>query len=173
MIRWGRLAFLLTPLVLIWAGRIFPGPGHSSAIETAGTAAVGARVDVANVSTSFWRLSADFRPCRHGPGPPHDQSMSRSEPCDFKLQPKPLFWKKFIVDQAEILGIRTGTPEKHRGPCPSGKKKKPVSAITKTRQGTFRRRRKENLKDAYDPKNLVAPENLASYQKAIWPNGTE
>ena len=59
MIRWGRLAFLLTPLILIWAGtHFFLDRGIKSAIETAGTTAVGARVDVANVRTRFWGLSA-------------------------------------------------------------------------------------------------------------------
>lgn len=166
MIRWGRLALVVTPLVFLWAGaHFFLDRGIQSAIETAGTAAVGARVDVANVSTSFWHLTAEVKGLAvTDPDNPMTNAIEIGT-LRFHLQPKPLFWKKFIVEQAEILGIRTGTPRKTSGAIKK-KEKKPASATEKLAREAAGAA-KENLKEAYDPKKLVSPENLASYRKAI------
>ncbi len=167
MIRWGRLALLLTPLVLVWAGtHFFLDRGIRQAIQTAGTAAVGARVDVAGVSTRFWRLSATVRGLAvTDPEEPMTNAVEIGA-LRFKLEPKPLFWRKFIVETAEISNIRTGTPRRTSGALPekaksSAPKEKP-SAVSKVAADAW-----GNLKDAYDPKKLVSPENLASYRKAI------
>ncbi|MBK8575036.1 MAG: TIGR03545 family protein [Elusimicrobia bacterium] len=168
MIRWGRLAFLLTPLLLIWAGaHFFLDRGIRRAIETAGSAAVGARVDVAGVRTSFWRLSATISGLAVTDPDQPMTNLVEIGTLRLKLQLKPLFWKKFIVDRAEILGIRTGTSRKSSGALPqrTAKKEKP-SALTETAK-ELSGAAVANLKDAYDPQKLVAPENLASYQKAL------
>jgi uncharacterized protein (TIGR03546 family) len=116
MIRWGRLAVLLTPIVLIWAGtHFFLDRTIKNAIETVGTKAVGAKVDVGNVSTSFWRLSAKISDLAVTDP---DQPMTNAveiKALRLKAQLKPLFWKKVIVERAEITGIRTGTPRKRSG----------------------------------------------------------
>ncbi len=168
MIRWGRFALLVTPLVLIWAGtHFFLDRGIKSAIQSAGTSAVGARVDVTDVSTSFWRLSATIRGLAVTDP---DQPMTNSVEIGtmrLNLQLKPLFWKKFIIDRAEILDIRTGTPRKTSGALPVRlKEEKSPSALTE-KSKEMAKAGVENLKEAYDPKKLVSPENLASYQKAL------
>jgi uncharacterized protein (TIGR03545 family) len=169
MIRWGRLAFLLTPLILIWAGtHFFLDRGIKSAIETAGTTAVGARVDVANVRTRFWRLSATVNGLAvTDPDHPMTNSIDIGT-IRMNVQLKPLFWKKVIIDQAEILNVRTGTPRKSSGALPkkNPSTKEPPSAIEEKAK-ELASASLENLKEAYDPTKLVAPENLASYQKAL------
>lgn len=168
MIRWGRLTILVTPLVLIWAGtHFFLDRGIKTAIQTAGTAAVGARVDVSGVRTSFWRMSATLSGLAvTDPDLPMTNAVEIGT-LRLKLQLKPLFWKKFIIDQAEILNIRTGTPRKTSGALPVKTKQEdePSALVEKSRE--MANAGLENLKDAYDPKKLVSPENLASYQKAL------
>ena len=167
MIRWGRLAVLLTPIVLIWAGtHFFLDRTIKNAIETVGTKAVGAKVDVGNVSTSFWRLSAKISDLAVTDP---DQPMTNAveiKALRLKAQLKPLFWKKVIVERAEITGIRTGTPRKRSGAIAvSDTPKEAPSAVEDTAK-EIASSAVSNLKDAYDPKKLVSPENLASYQKA-------
>ncbi len=168
MIRWGRLAVLLTPIVLIWAGtRFFLDRGIKNAVESVGTKAVGAKVDVGNVSTSFWRLSAEISDLAVTDP---DQPMTNAveiKTLRLKAQLKPLFWNKVIVDRAEITGIRTGTPRKKSGAITVSKpaKEETPSAVAETAK-KIGSAAVANLKDAYDPKKLVSPENLASYQKA-------
>lgn len=168
MIRWGRLAILVTPLVLIWAGtHFFLDRGIKTAIQSTGAAAVGARVDVSSVRTSFWRLSATVNGLAvTNPDEPMTNSVEIGT-MRLKLQLKPLFWKKFIIDQAEILNIRTDTPRKTSGALPVKTKKKedPSALVEKSKE--IANAGLENLKDAYDPQKLVSPENLASYQKAL------
>jgi uncharacterized protein (TIGR03545 family) len=168
MIRWGRLAFLLTPLLLIWAGaHFFLDRGIRTAIQTVGTAAVGARVDVAGVSTHFWRLSATISGLAvTDPDNPMTNAVE-IEALRLKLQFKPLFWKKFIVDHAEISGIRTGTPRKRSGALPRRAAKNEKPSVVRETATAISDAAVGNLKDSYDPKKLVAPENLASYQKAL------
>ena len=167
MIRWGRLALIVVPLALVWAGtHFFLDRGIKSAIQSAGSAAVGARVDVGGVSTSFWRLSATVRNLAvTDPNAPMTNAVEIGT-LRLKLQLKPLFWKKIIVDQAEILGIKTGTPRKSSGALPkkAPTKEEPSAIAEKAKDAAGAGL--ENLKEAYDPKKLVSPDNLASYQKA-------
>ena len=166
MIRWGRLAIVAIPVALVWAGaHFFLDRSITSAIESAGTAAVGARVDVGHVSTSFWHLTAAVKGLAvTDPDNPMTNAIE-IETLRFHLQPTPLFWKKIVVERAEILGIRSGTPRKTSGALKKKEKQPPSAAEKLAREaaGTA----KANLKEAYDPKKLVSPENLASYQKAI------
>jgi uncharacterized protein (TIGR03545 family) len=166
MIRWGRLSMIIAPLFLIWAGtHYFLDRGMKSAIQIAGTAAVGARVDVAEVSTSFWRLTAQIEGLAvTDPDAPMTNAVE-IKTLLLHLQPKPLLWKKIIVERAEILGIRTGTPRKTSGALPK-KEKAPASAVEKMAREAAETAA-GNMKEAYDPKKLIAPENLASYRKAI------
>ncbi len=168
MIRWGRFAFLITPLALIWAGtHFFLDRSIRDAIQSAGTAAVGARVEVADVSTRFWQLSATVRGLAvTDPDQPMTNAIEIGT-LRLKLQLKPLFWKKFIVDQAEVLNIRTGTPRKTSGALPVEIKKEETPSVLAEKSKDLAKAGMDNLKEAYDPKKLVSPENLASYQKAL------
>jgi uncharacterized protein (TIGR03545 family) len=166
VIRWGRLSLIVAPVLLIWVGaHYFLDRGIKRTLEIAGTAAVGARVDVADVSTSFWRLTVAIRGLAvTDPDHPMTNSIEIGT-LRLHLQPKPLFWKKMIVERAEILGIRTGTPRKTSGALKK-KEKQPPSATEKLARETAETA-KGNLKEAYDPKKLISPENLLSYRKAI------
>lgn len=168
MIRWGRLAVLLTPIVLIWVGtHFFLDRTIKNAIETVGTKAVGAKVDVGNVNTSFWRLSAKISDLAvTDPDEPMTNAVEIKS-LRLKAGAKPLFWKKVIVERAEIVGIRTGTPRKRSGAIAvSDTPKEAPSAVEETAK-KIASSAVANLKDAYDPEKLVLPENLASYQKAL------
>jgi uncharacterized protein (TIGR03545 family) len=168
MIRWGRLAVLLTPIVLIWAGtRFFLDGAIKQAIESVGTKIVGAQVDVRDVSTRFWDLSATISGL--AVTDPDEPMTNAVEIKSLRLKAllKPLFWNKVIVDRAEITGIRTGTPRKKSGAITVLKpaKEETPSAMAETAK-KIGSAAVANIKDAYDPKKLVSPETLASYQKA-------
>lgn len=164
MIRWGRLAVLLTPLVIIWAGtHFFLDASIKNAIETVGTKAVGAKVDVADVSTSVWRLSAKISGLAVTDSDNPMTNAVEIKTLRLKARLKPLFWKKVIVERAEITGIRTGTPRKKSGAIQTPQKASTdePSAVAETAK-QIASSAVANLKDAY----LIMPENLASYQKA-------
>lgn len=167
MIRWGRLLFLIVPLVLIWTGtHFFLDRGIKSALETAGTAANGARVDVRDVDTRFWQLSAVIRGLAVTDS---DNPMTNTLEIDtlkFQMEMKPLFWRKFIVREAAITGIRTGTPRKKSGALPAAASAaKPEDSSVVEESKKIGGLALDNLKEAYDPKRLISTATLSSYRK--------
>ena len=166
MIRWGRFFLLATPLALLWAGtHFFLDRGIETAIESAGTAANGARVDVRDVDTRFWQLSAIVRGLAVTDADNPMTNVLEIETLKFQMEMKPLFWRKFIVRDAAITGIRTGTPRKKSGALPtSSPTAKPESSViegSKKLGGVAL----DNLKEAYDPKRLISTATLSSYRK--------
>lgn len=161
---WKRGFPLLVVLFLAWAlVHFFLDRGIARAIEAAGTAANGARVDVGGVSTSFLRLSATITGLAVT-----DKEMPMTNALEIKklrlnLAAKPLFWKKFIVEDAEILGVRTGTKRRFSGALPEEKKK---AAETKEKGPSALAGAAQNVKEAYDPNKFLTTDRLESYKKA-------
>ena len=172
LIRWKAL--LPTLIVLAVFGiffRFFLDGFVRRGIEKAGTATNGAKVEVDGVSISFLHASVALRGLHVAD--PAEPMINRVEvgSMRFHLAAKPLFWRKFIVEDASIDGIRTGTPRTRSGALPKsaavaakadggkGKPKEPSAgaALGKLAFG--------NLKDQYDPKKMLRPENLASLKK--------
>lgn len=160
---------VLVPLALVWAGtHFFLDRGLRLGLEKAGTAANGARVEVGGVSTRFWGLVLTISDLRvTDPANPMTNAV-QIETLRFKLAPKPLFWKKCVVDSAQITGVRTGTPRSRSGALPgapigSAEKESPSAVAEAARNaGGFAL---GNIKDQYDPDKWVTLDSLASYKR--------
>ncbi len=158
MIRWNRFFLLATPLVLLWAaGHFFLDRGLKMAIEQVGTAANGARVDVRGLTTRFWRLSLDIRGLAVADADAPMTNLVEIEAMRFKLAPKPLFWRRFIVEEAAITGVRTGTARRVSGALPrrGGAATEKTQEVAEAAIG--------NVKTAYDPARLVSTSTLTAY----------
>ncbi|MGQ0645635.1 MAG: TIGR03545 family protein [Elusimicrobiota bacterium] len=162
-------AFLPTVLVVALAAaltRLFLDEMVERAVESVGSKINGAKVELDDVDISLLRLDVAFKRLQvadeHNP-------MTNAVEVDalrFGLDAKPLTWKKIIIENAEIAGIRTGTPRKTSGALPKKEKKKDEktgpSALDKGKE--LAGAALGNLKDQYDPRKLK-PEDLASYRK--------
>ncbi len=137
------------------------------AIEKVGTSANGAKVELDSVRTSIIHLTVTLNRLQVA-----DEQAPMTNSFDigriqFHLAPKPLTWKKIIIEDASITDIRTGTARKYSGAiAKKDEEKKPEEPSKAAELG------KEaasfavaNLKEQYDPKQLVSTENLASYKK--------
>lgn len=157
MIRWNRFFLIATPLVLLWAaGHFFLDRGLKTAIEQFGTAANGARVDVRGVTTRFWRLSLDVRGLAVADADAPLTNLVEIERIRFKLAPRPLFWRRFIVEEATVTGVRTGTARRVSGALPRrGPGVEKTQEVADAAVG--------NLKTAYDPSRLVSTSSLTAY----------
>ncbi|MBL0351104.1 MAG: TIGR03545 family protein [Elusimicrobia bacterium] len=160
---------ILVPLALIWAGtHFFLDRGLRLGLEKAGTAANGARVELGGVSTRFWGLTLALSDLRVTDANNPLTNAVQIETLRFKLAPKPLFWKKCVVDSAQILGVRTGTPRSRSGALPGapagGAEKESPSAVAEAARnaGGFAL---GNIKDQYDPDKWVTLDSLASYKR--------
>ncbi|HRY29328.1 MAG TPA: TIGR03545 family protein [Elusimicrobiota bacterium] len=172
--RWKALIPTVVVLSLIGVFTVFFLDGAvKCALEAAGTRMNGAKVELDDVNINLRKMSVTLRGLQVAdPDSPMINTLD-VESLRFDLAAKPLAWKKIIVENAEIIGLATGTPRKSSGAV--SKKKKPAteerpadkdepSALAEKGQETFSFAM-ANLKEQYDPKKLVQLENLASYQK--------
>lgn len=158
MIRWNRFFLLATPLALLWAaGHFFLDRGLKIAIEQFGSAANGARVEVRGLTTRFWRLSLDVQGLAVADADAPMTNIVEIEAMRLKLAPQPLFWRRFIVEEAAITGVRTGTGRRVSGALP----RRGGPAAEKTREVADAA--VGNLKTAYDPSRLVSTGSLTAY----------
>jgi uncharacterized protein (TIGR03545 family) len=158
VIRWNRFFLLATPLVLLWAaGHFFLDRGLKIAVEQFGSAANGARVDVRGLTTRFWRLSLDVRGLAVADADAPMTNIVEIEAMRFKMAPKPLFWRRFIMEEAAITGVRTGTKRRVSGALP----RRGSPAAEKTRE--IADAAVGNIKTAYDPSRRISTGSLTAY----------
>ena len=139
------------------------------AIEKAGTKVNGAKVDLDGVSIGWRSASITFDRLQVTDKSAPMTNAFEVKSMKFAINPKPLFWRKFIIETGEINGIQTGTPRKHSGAVPlpvvegeklADKAKAPDSNASKEALAAL----KGNISDQFDPDKLK-PEDLASYRK--------
>lgn len=150
-------------------------------IERAGTKANGAKVDVEDVDISLLRLSVTIRGLQVADRGSPMTNVVEVRSMVFRIQGKPLAWKKIVIEKGEIAGIRMGTPRTVSGAIPVEEKEtaaakpgeapagQPAAAEAgpggKGMAAQATSFTLDNLREQYDPDKLIQPENLASYRK--------
>lgn len=135
------------------------------ALESAGTAANGAKVELAGVDVALLKTSITLTGLQVADAGAPMTNIVEAGRLSFQLEPKPLFWKKVVIRDASIEGIRTGTARKTTGAV-----SKKAGAAADEGPGvaekavTLGAAGWDNLKDKYDPRK-IQPEDLASYNK--------
>jgi uncharacterized protein (TIGR03545 family) len=173
MIRWKAL--IPTVLVVAVIGVFFTfffDDMVECAVEASGTKVNGAKVEIDDLDIAFLKLRVTVDRLQVA-----DENNPMTNSFDvaklqFDLAGKPLTWKKVIIENAEISGIKTGTARKTSGAV---RKKEPPAEPSKDAEAAgpgLAEKAQEagqaalgNLKEQYDPKKLVRLENLASYKK--------
>lgn len=181
MIRWK--AVLPTFVILGAIGllvRLCAGPLLERAIEKYGTQANGAKVELSGVDLSFLHTSLTLKGLQVTDAAEPMKNALEVGQMRFHLATKPLFWKKIVIQDASITGIRTGTDRKASGALPKEKerKKKEEDKAEKKDGPKKKKEGKEkavqeseplpamgNLREQFDPQTMIQPENLTSYQK--------
>lgn len=176
MIRWKALLPTVgITLLIALLSHFFLDGIIERGIEKAGTAMNGAKVELDDVELSFFKLSLTLDRLQVTDENNPMTNALEVGAMNFNLQGKPLSWKKFVVENASITGIRTGTPRKYSGAVAKKEKKRdegPSKAAQMSQAATAEVL--ANLKTQYDPQKLSV-ENLASYkkiqeEKERWPN---
>ena len=118
-IRWKALLPLAVVLVLIIVGaRLFLDPAVRRGVEYAGTAAVGAKVDLraAHVSVLAGDVTLDGLAVTD-PSKPMT-NLFEAEALVFAVDPLPLLESKVVIDTLAVRGLRFGTPRATSGALP-------------------------------------------------------
>ncbi|MEK7474143.1 MAG: TIGR03545 family protein [Candidatus Coatesbacteria bacterium] len=170
MIRWKAVVPGLVTLGLVVVFAVFFLDWTVEwAIEKAGTTMNGARVDLAGVDISWRHASVTLRGLQVTDKAAPMTNALEVETMSFQLAVKPLTWMKVIIEDGEILGVRTGTARKSSGAIavktaesvpPKGDGPTAVATAKKPGLPTA------DLKAQFDPKKIRA-EDLESYKMAM------
>jgi len=169
MIRWKALVPTVVVVALVIAFfTFFFDTLVECGLEKAGTAANGAKVELDDLDIGFQNLSVTLTRLQvTDENNPMTNAVEVAK-MRFDLAGKPLTWKKIVIEDAAIDGIRTGTPRKTSGAIPQRakseekKKEEPSQLIEMSKQAASGAA--ANLKAQYDPKK-VSLESLESYKR--------
>lgn len=131
--RWKAVAPLgVALLVLVGAWLLFGNWLVKRAIEAAGTAVVGAKVEIDHVQASFAQSRLTLYGLTVASPSESLKNVLQADQLDADFETLPLLRKKFIIDRLAALGLRFGTPRTTDGRVPAKRAPaaSPVSAST-------------------------------------------
>lgn len=166
MIRWGQVAAALFLAAGLWVLGIWGlSWGVKMAVEKTGTSIVGARVNLDQARVNLWTLSARLNRLQvTNPEEPMTNALEVGS-LRLHLRLKPLFWKRFVIEEAALEGLRFNTPRRTSGalPHPNATPSKP-SWVGEQAQAVGEAA-VENVKQHFDPDRWVSEDQLASLKK--------
>jgi len=133
-IRWsGLIGFIVVAALLVAFWLLAAGPLIKMGIEKFGSDAVGAKVDVAEVSLGFNPLSLTISGVQVADKDAPMENVVSFEKAVANLEPFPLFLGKAIVPELTLEGVAMGTERKVSGAL---SKKAPVEPAPKAEEGS-------------------------------------
>ncbi len=127
-IRWWGLGVFVGLLVLLSATWYLLAPWLvKSSIEGIGSEAVGAQVDVEKVELGLFPAKFNLKSLQvTNPDAPMTNLVEIGE-ISLAVDSSPLFWKKLIVEEMIISGVKLSTPRKQSGELEGGRKTEQVA----------------------------------------------
>jgi uncharacterized protein (TIGR03545 family) len=140
------------------------------AIVKAGQGIFGARVDIASVDMNLRRSSLAVRGMQVADKADPWKNLFEFSEAIFDARSLPLLEKKVVIDQASIRGLKFGTKRKTSGALPFEEKRpgfvgKAVDRLW-SQVETVSIDKFESVKEYYDPKTVVNPDQLTSLKAA-------
>jgi len=128
-IRWSGLAGFITVVALIAAFWLLAlGPLMKMAVEKYGSEAVGAQVNVADISLGFSPLSLTIKGVQVADKDAPMENMVSFDTAVATLEPFPLLLGKAIIPDVKLTGVAMGTARSHSGALSSGTAEKKIES---------------------------------------------
>ncbi|MBI3297637.1 MAG: TIGR03545 family protein [Elusimicrobia bacterium] len=169
MIRWSALGARLAVVAVIWAFFALAfDPLLKRGIERAGSAALGAKLELGSFKTRFFPPSVRVARLAAADAEDPMRDLVVVGAARFELEGRPLLEKKLVVSAATLEGLAFGTPRKSSGALPSAPPSPAAEAL-----GRWSQEAKaavagagESAKDDLTARYKVDPEALASVKLA-------
>lgn len=181
MIRWSYLAPRLAVLALLWAGGAFAlDPLLRRGLEAAGSAALGAKVEVGGLRTRVFPPSLRLSGVAAADPEQPMRNLFEFRAAAFAFEGRPLLEKKVVVPEASLEGLVLGTPRKTSGALPDAPPSAGAAALkrwseeAKSSLSASGSDAKADLAASYkvDPESLESV-RLARELEARWPKSLE
>ena len=119
---WGLVVFFTITVLVVLAWYLLAPHIIARSIEEAGTEALGAQVDVENVELELFPVAITInRLAATDPDQPM-RNLFESGQIKLAIDSESLFWKKVIVDEMVVDGLRLDTPRQTSGELAGGRK---------------------------------------------------
>ncbi|HKJ66831.1 MAG TPA: TIGR03545 family protein, partial [bacterium] len=142
MIRWKGLIFLVIVFCLaLTVVLIFKDSWLERRIEQAGSAVVGARVDIDDLDFSLTGLHMRWNRLQVTDPRNTMQNLFETGRCEFNMETWPLLSGKVVIENLEMSDLRTGTPREEDGKLPEPPQQEELS------ERGFLRRQAEQLSE--------------------------
>lgn len=123
LIRWWGLASFVALLILFSLAWYLLAPGIiASSIEKTGSEALGAQLEIGEVELSLFPVSVEINQLAATDPDQPMQNLFESEKIVFSIDSEALLWKKIVIDELQISGIKTATARERSGALPGGRK---------------------------------------------------
>ena len=157
-IRWpGLIAFVVIMAVIVGGALLFANPLIKSGIERAGTAMVGARVDVGSVELSLSPAGLVIRDMDVTDADQPMQNAVSVERISFQFDLLKAFMGQLVIDEMDVSGMRFATPRQTSGAI----ERKPKPVKEKPQEPSFVSRQLQGLAgELPDSRELLAREPL-------------
>jgi uncharacterized protein (TIGR03545 family) len=112
---WGISAFFLTALILLLSWYLIAPIIFKSSIESAGTQMLGAKFDVDQVELHLLPLGVSINGIAATDPDQPMQNLFELKTIKFSIDNSILLWKKILIDELKIEGLKLGTKRKNNG----------------------------------------------------------
>ncbi len=119
---WGLAAFIILGVLLVLIWYLLAPKLIANAIEDIGSEAVGAKVEVRDVELNLFPLSVALNHLTAADPDEPMQNLFESQKIKFSIDSETLLWKKVVIDELAVTGVKTGTPRTSSGALPGGRK---------------------------------------------------
>ncbi|MGB0494848.1 MAG: TIGR03545 family protein [Kangiellaceae bacterium] len=118
---WGVVAFIVITILLTFAWYLVAPVLLKSNIESFGTQALGAKLDVSEVELHLFPLGVSIKNIQATDPEQPMSNLVEIESVKFAIDTSKLLWKKIAIDELKIDGIQLATPRKSSGAIDTAK----------------------------------------------------
>jgi uncharacterized protein (TIGR03545 family) len=122
LIRWWGLVAFFGILVLLGLTWYLVAPILiKNTIQDVGSEALGAKVEISNVELSLFPVSVAINQLKAADPDQPMQNIIESEQIKFSIDTGSLLWKKIVIDEMVLTGVKTATTRKESGALKGGR----------------------------------------------------
>ena len=119
---WGVVAFVVLLVLSLLSWYLLAPIVIASSIEELGSESLGAKVEVKQVELSLFPVAVNISALQAADPEQPMKNIFESESIKFSLDVGALLWKKIIIEELTISGVKSGTARTTSGALPGGRK---------------------------------------------------
>lgn len=155
---WGAITFVILILLLAIVWYLVAPKIIKSTIETLGSETLGAKIEIRQVQLALFPLSVEINQLTAANPDQPMSNLFEVAKFKFKLDASELVWKKVLIEELNLTGIKMGTARVSSGELEGGRKT--TQAITQVVEMNVPDINAENIKELIDKADLISVKRI-------------